>query len=69
MIKSRGTSVGEIEIVYTILVGNLKGRDHLEWRPNPSWEDNIKMDLRKTLYDVDSSRLSLGTNDRTVWAR
>jgi hypothetical protein len=37
--------VGERRVAYIVLVGKPEGRKRLR-RPRPSWEDNIKMDLK-----------------------
>jgi hypothetical protein len=45
--------MGEVRGAYNILVGRHEGRRPLG-RPRCRWEDNIKMDLRKTVFgDVD----------------
>jgi len=40
----------EMGNVYRILVGNLKGRDHLVDFMH-RWKDNIRMDLRETEWE------------------
>jgi len=44
------TLMGEGRGVYRVLVERLKGKRPLR-RPRRSWEDNIKMDLRKIRID------------------
>jgi hypothetical protein len=39
-------------------LGNLRERDHLEWKPRRRWEDNIKQNFRKC--DVGTWTRSIG---------
>jgi hypothetical protein len=56
--------MGEVRYKYNILVGKPEGRRPLG-RPRRRWEDNIKMDLRKTeLEGVDWIHLA---RDRDWW--
>jgi hypothetical protein len=56
--------MGEVKGAYNILVGRPEGRRPLG-RPRRRWEDNIKMDLRKTGFgDVDWTHLA---QDRDRW--
>jgi hypothetical protein len=54
--------MGEVRGAYNILVGRPEGRRPLG-RPRRRWEDNIKMDLRKTGFgDVDWIHLAQNTD-------
>jgi hypothetical protein len=50
--------------VYRVLVGRLEGKRPLG-RPRRRWEDNIKMDLRKT--GIDGANLIQLAQDRVQW--
>jgi hypothetical protein len=52
-------------VVYNILVGKPKGRDHSHGSPLRRWEDNIRMDLREIGWEgVDWILLA---QDRDKW--
>jgi hypothetical protein len=56
--------MGEVRVVYNILVGRPEGRRPLG-RPRRRWEDDIKMGFRETGFeDVDWIRLA---QDRDTW--
>jgi hypothetical protein len=56
--------MGEVRVVYNILVGRPEGRRPLG-RPRQRWEDNIKMDLREIgFWDVNWINLA---QDRDRW--
>jgi hypothetical protein len=46
-----GARVGETRNAYKILVGKSEGERPLG-RPRGRWEDNIRMDLRETEWEV-----------------
>ncbi|KAJ4441371.1 hypothetical protein ANN_11226 [Periplaneta americana] len=56
--------MGEFRNAYRVLVGRPEGKRSLG-RPRRRWEDNIKMDLRKVVYD-DRDWINL-TYDRDQW--
>jgi hypothetical protein len=56
--------MGEGRGVYTLLVGSREGKMPLG-RPRHMWEDNIKMDLRKT--GIDGASWIQLAQDRVQW--
>jgi hypothetical protein len=56
--------MGEGRGVYRVLVGRLESKRQLG-RPRPSWEDNIKMDLRET--GIDGANWIQLAQDRVQW--
>jgi hypothetical protein len=51
--------MGESRSVYRVLVGKPEGRRQLR-RPNHTWENNIKMDLREVGWDHELDQFSSG---------
>jgi hypothetical protein len=71
MIKSRRmrwaghvACMGEGRGVYRVLIGRPEGKRPLG-RPRHSWEDNIKMDLRKV--GIDEANWIWLANNRVQW--
>jgi hypothetical protein len=56
--------MGEERDVYRVLVGRPEGKRPVE-RPRHRWEDNIKMDFRKT--GIDEANVIQLAQDRVQW--
>jgi hypothetical protein len=57
------SSIGDIRGEYRVLLGKL-GRRRPDGKPRCRWEDNIKMDVREGMVDMDWIDLAQDTDTR-----